>query len=56
MKAKEYRDIGEKQGTGPVPMPRQKPDTTRPLQNLRNAVTTPTSKEPQRINLPDVQK
>jgi hypothetical protein len=53
--AKEYRDIGEKQGTGPVPMPKPKPDMTQPLQNLRGVESVPTSKDPQRKTLPPEQ-
>jgi len=55
MKAEQYREIAKRQGTGPVPMPKPKPAMDKPLQNLRNAVSTPTSRFPQRVNLPEEQ-
>src|SRR5207247_6500447 len=54
MRAKDYRAIGEKQGTpARFPLPKPKPDMARPIQNLRNALSVPTTKFPHRVNLPD---
>ncbi len=52
MTAKEYRDLGAKSGPSQLPMPKAKPDMTRPVRNVRGVESVPTSRFPQRKRLP----